>query len=86
MGLRHAFTCARRAPRFSVMISVLVRARILQELQTTLEDGRVSVLSADSPQRLAVLRVTYADWNTLGQHFVNLFEPFGLGLGFEMRW
>ena len=48
--------------------SVLVRARILQELQTTLEDGRVSVLSADSPQRLAVLRVTYADWNTLGQH------------------
>ncbi|CAE7226264.1 unnamed protein product [Symbiodinium sp. CCMP2592] len=48
--------------------SVLVRARILQELQTVVADDRVEVLAADSPQRLAVLRMSYANWHAVGQH------------------
>ncbi|CAE7245371.1 unnamed protein product [Symbiodinium necroappetens] len=47
---------------------VLVRATILQHLQTVLDSGDVVPVQVDHPCRKAVLRLRSADWATLGAH------------------
>ena len=47
---------------------VLVRATILQHMQTVLASGDVVPVQVDHPCRKAVLRLRSADWATLGAH------------------
>ncbi|CAE7237381.1 unnamed protein product [Symbiodinium sp. CCMP2592] len=46
--------------------SVLVRVHILQHLQTTLRDGSVVPIALEHPNRKAVLRMTSAQWASMG--------------------
>ncbi|CAE7407308.1 unnamed protein product [Symbiodinium sp. CCMP2592] len=46
--------------------SVLIRVHILQHLQTTLRDGSVVPIALEHPNRKAVLRMTSAQWASMG--------------------
>ena len=48
--------------------SVLVRVTILQHLQSSVRSGVVTPLSIDHPHRKALLRMSPANWATLGAH------------------